>query len=510
VFLDTLSKSVGGDQLEKTAHRANVRSSIISGGFLREMGSQSSLASAITRPSQAIQISQKWNPGSGVVRDSQTPKADVVVALKYAPSDLQNRARMWLRRPNTAFDDLLKSTLRTYTTGDAVFNSNVHVSASEYEERRTKFITQLQRATTSSAPLVELDAALHQAIHPVRPFNVQFSSFPFIGHALQNDVLNVIRPLAGGDGAQDDQQLLRRFFVSDSSIESIQIMSFLNGAHYPFLFSSLLEPIGQRWSRENATQHQRSQFWSKRRARLLGEFIPAPQDHIIALIRGWFTGRLLGLIDVPRNGENRAVRISQPWSLESGAVNFPYPMLTSPTSAGDELFAVLESLSLAYVMVGQENNLHPLRPYISLRDMGRMLLDERMLHYDNANPLIKSWITNGTLSTSFDNRTKDETAIRTGLNSEMHQNLRDVSGGEFNPENRKQALVGLLEQVLSQYSSDAESYWDNVTLNRSSLNNPPYWPSIRTTSDTPDILVTALQSLISGVRNVNTKPVTGV
>jgi hypothetical protein len=139
-----------------------------------------------------------------------------------------------------------------------------------------------------------------------------------------------------------------------------------------------------------------------------------------------------------------------------------------------------------------------------------MLLDERMLQYDSANPLIKNWIANGTLSTSFENRSKDEAAIRSGLGSEMHESLRAVSGSEFNAEARKDALVKLLDEVLEQYSTDAENYWDSVTLNRSSLNNPPYWPSIRTTSDTPDILISALQSLISGIKNVNVKPVTGV
>jgi hypothetical protein len=510
VFIETLSKTIGGDPTRKEEQRAAARLSVISGDFLREMEVEANLNRNLVRPAQAIQISQSWNPGSAVVRDSRSPKADLVVELKFSPADLQQRARMWLRRSNTAFDDLLKSTLRTYTAGNTVFGANIHVDESEYRVRRTKFITQLRRAIDSSAPLVELDSALHQHIHPVRPFKVQFSSFPFNGHELESEIIDTLRPLVSDNGQVIDSEIARKYLVNDGSIESVQLMSFLNGAHYPFLFSSLLEPIGQRWGRDNATPHERGQFWTKRRARLLGEFVPAPQEHIIALIRGWFTGRLLGLIDVPRNGENRPIRIAQPFSLESGAVNFPHPLLTTPTCAGDELFAVLEALSLAYVMVGQQNNLSPLRPYIVLRDMGTMMLDERILRYDQPNPLIISWIKDGKLSSQFGNRTKEESALRDGLQSEMNVELLERAGSDFSPEDRKGAFLKLLDDVTRQYSSDAESYWDSVALNRSSLNSPPYWPSIRTTSETPDILMRALESLVSAIGKVQTSRITGV
>lgn len=510
VFIDTLSKTIGGDPIRKEEHRAAARLSVISGDFLREMEAEANLNRNLVRPAQAIQVSQAWNPGSAVVRDSRSPKADLVVELKFSPSDLQQRARLWVRRSNTAFDDLLKSTLRTYTAGNTVFGANIHVEESEYRARRGKFIAQLQRAIDSSAPLVELDSALHQHIHPVRPFKVQFSSFPFNGHELESEIINKLRPLVSDDGQVVDAEIARKYLVNDASIESIQLMSFLNGAHYPFLFSSLLEPIGQRWSRDNATPHERGQFWTKRRARLLGEFIPAPQEHIIALIRGWFTGRLLGLIDVPRNGESRAIRIAQPFSLETGTVNFPHPLLTTPTCAGDELFAVLEALSLAYVMVGQQNNLSPLRPYIVLRDMGTMMLDERILRYDQPNPLILNWIKDGSISSQFANKTKDERTIQDGLQSKMNDGLLKVSGAGFSPEDRKNAFLKVLEDVTSQYATDAEMYWDSVSLNRSSLNSPPYWPSIRTTAETPDILMRALDGLITAIGKVKTSESTGV
>lgn len=505
VFIDTLAKTVGGDPTQKPLHRADARAAVISGDFLRVMEAAGNNNRNLVRPAQAIQITQPWNPGSAILRNANRPKSDLIVDLKFEPSDFQQRARMWLRRDNTAFENLLKSTLSTYTSGSTVFSANMHVEESEYAERRVKFIAQLQKAIGASAPLVELDIALHQHIHPVRPFKIQFSSFPFNGHALQDEVIKAISPHVKDDGNVDEIESVKKYLVNDGSIESIQIMSFLNGPHYPFLFSSLLEPIGQRWAKNKDTKHEISNFWTKRRARLLGEFIPAPQEHIIAMIRGWFTGRLLGLIDVPRNGRNYPIRISQPWSLESGPISFPDPLLTTPTNAGDELFAVLEALSLAFVMVGQQNNLSPLSPYINLRDMGITKKGEQILRYDTANPLIESWINFGTVKSSFNNKTKSEDALRLGLESKMHTELVKVSESNFSPDERKKAFLAVIDTVKAQYAAEASRYWDLVSLNKSTLNNPPYWPSIRNTSETPDVLIRAIDSLRNGVEQMKTE-----
>jgi hypothetical protein len=232
------------------------------------------------------------------------------------------------------------------------------------------------------------------------------------------------------------------------------------------------------------------------------------------MVRGWFTGRILGLIDVPRNGQNRAVKIAQPWSLDKAPASFPYPMLTTPTEsyAGDELFAVLESLSLAYVMVGQQNNLVPLLPYIVLRDLGTMRDgSERILHYDSANPIIRNWISTGQVSAEFgENKVKNEETMRLGLDSKINERLVTVSGPEHSADARKTALVDLLTDVLKSYGEDGEAYWDSVSLNRSALSHPPYWPAIRNTSDTPDIIVRSIESLLSGIQQVRTRTTLGL
>jgi hypothetical protein len=512
VFLDTLARTVSNAQIEIDAerdHRDIARKDIISGKFLRDMEEYSKAHASSARPAQAIFIGQAWSPGMQFVRDDNRPRNNVHVEVKFGPEDLEKRARMWLRRPNTAFNDLLKSTLRTYTASDAVFGANANVSEVEYQDRRQQFLAQMQKAVQASAPLVAIDSALQANVHAERPFRRQFSQLPFRGHPLESDVVNLLRPFVAADGGVDDL-IVQKYLVNDDSVESVQIISTLNGAHHPILFESLLNPIAQRWNAVKSERGQIAQFWSMRRARVLGEAIPAPQEHIIAMIRGWFTGRILGLIDVARDGQSRATRIAQPWTLDPAPASFPYPFLTPPADghAGDELFAVLEMLSIAYVEVSQANNLLPLRPYIVLRDMGSMRDgSDRLLAYERPNPLITSWITDGKLSSRFNTendepRTKDEAEIRRGLTSEILPGLAEVVHADGMA--RKAAFLRIIDETMESYAANASRYWDRAEQARNALNAPPYWPSIRSTSSDPDLIKRALMSLRLGISEVST------
>jgi hypothetical protein len=472
------------------------------------MEAEASANKDLVRPIQAIQVSQSWVPSVAVLRDTNRPKAAIVVDLKFKPEDLESRAEVWLRREGTAFDDLLSSTLRTYTSGSAVFSGNIHVSEVEYEQRRTRFVGQLRAAIEASAPLVQLDLGLHSTIHPVRELKRQFTKFPFNGHPLQDAVANLIRPQVVGQAGDTNDDQLDSYFVNDASIESVQIMSTLTGAHHPVLFKSLLSPIAQRWNSEKDVQQKRDAFWSKRRARLAGEAIPAPQEHVICMIRGWFTGRILGLIDVPRGGGHRPIMISQPWSIDRAAASFPYPLLSTPTNhAGDELFAVLEALSLALVNVGVVNNTTPLLPYISLREMGAMRDgSQRILAYEQPNPLITSWIESGAIAAENEGNSKNEAALRAGLQSALDSKLASAAD---DPNSRRDVLLGILNSILESYASRRDKYFSDATLSRNLLSAPPLWTSLRTTSQQPDLIARALRQLVDAVAQFGVSSPTG-
>jgi hypothetical protein len=136
---------------------------------------------------------------------------------------------------------------------------------------------------------------------------------------------------------------------------------------------------------------------------------------------------------------------------------------------------------------------------------------ERILHYDSANPIIRNWISTGQVSAEFgENKVKNEETMRLGLDSKINERLVTVSGPEHSADARKTALVDLLTDVLKSYGEDGEAYWDSVSLNRSALSHPPYWPAIRNTSDTPDIIVRSIESLLSGIQQVRTRTTLGL
>jgi hypothetical protein len=95
---------------------------------------------------------------------------------------------------------LLKSTLRSYTSGEGTFKGNVHVPETEYSDRRQQFLSQLTKAIQASAPLIAIDTALQSVVHEERPFRRQFSKLPFNGHPLEGDIINLIRPYVAADG----------------------------------------------------------------------------------------------------------------------------------------------------------------------------------------------------------------------------------------------------------------------------------------------------------------------
>jgi hypothetical protein len=491
VFSDSLALTIGGE--EGTSHQSIARSSVISGDFLRKKMDESDSAKNELSPLKAISIEQSWSPGH-YLGGAKGVKSAAVFNLKFSANDLVDRARKWLKRENTAFCELLSSDLRSYTENQNKAQNNFYVDLAEYKSRQGIFISKLQAALMASSPLVLLDNALLKMMDVPNGIRTQFSKFPFQGHELQKEVETLISPKLGSEGAD-----INKYFVS-SPLESVQVISMFEGAHHPFVIQSLLEPIAEKWGKEKVSPEKIDAFWTKRRARQLGEFIPAPQEHIVAMVRGWFTADLLGLLDCPKSIEKRPVRISQPWSLHQEPASFPDPLLTAPEDHEplDMLAAVLEALSLAYVMVGQSNNLNALRPYIALRDFGMTLGgDKNVLRYANPNPLIATWITEGTVVSKLEGQEKDETALRVGLKSTMRDTLINVS--DSSPVERKSALIGEINRIITEILVAENSYWTEVQTNKNKLNESPYWPTLLNTSNHPRIVINALTSLKTGI-----------
>jgi hypothetical protein len=170
------------------------------------------------------------------------------------------------------------------------------------------------------------------------------------------------------------------------------------------------------------------------------------------MVRGWFTGVLLGLID--RGDGTKAVRIAGPHDTP---VEFPFPFLSGGTGFHDRLPQVLEALGLAYVTVSQENTLNALAAYCALRDLGRSEPGASLYAYHQLHPMLVGWIDSGEVPGAVTDPALEPCLDRT---------------------ERLDHLVDLLDQSLSAYTTDMAGERKKWAMNASALSGPPLWTGI--------------------------------
>jgi hypothetical protein len=138
---------------------------------------------------------------------------------------------------------------------------------------------------------------------------------------------------------------------------------------------------------------QREIYIAEGRARPLDESLPLPTGHLRAMIRGWLTGKILGLIDTG----------TDPWTIvhdplgDSRRVSFPtFHLSGRPRSPLDELPHALESISVAMLDVAATSSLAALDAYRALRDLGMSSPpDGEVLRYPHLSPVLARWIATG-------------------------------------------------------------------------------------------------------------------
>jgi hypothetical protein len=258
--------------------------------------------------------------------------------------------------------------------------------------------------------------------------------------------------------APNPQQLLSE----DTSLTHIDLYSFLPAPHSPLVIRSLMEPIGQAWAPIEAEGSEAaiaiSNFWFYRRTRPLMEFIPAPRPHIHAMVRGWYVGHLLGLIDTSR--QKSAVRIVDPWDENLNRFEFPYPTL-SP-SENDNLATLLESLALAYVRVGVDDNIESLYPYVLLRRLGTSTQGRSLTYWGELNDLCRTWLSDGVVKGS-----RQELMLAPDAASE------DMSAGQ-----RRGFAVQELKSIRDDFAHDYRIWMHETDDNSTRLGQPPLWPGM--------------------------------
>jgi len=460
LFSEMLTEALSEEQLEGA--RRVVRHSVISGDFLRR-------ETKLKHRDQPLCVAaqNKWWPGpsgSGAMHHTRTR---FLVNVNVDIERLEDRARAWLNQTGTEFGRFLKTSLRSYLGAVGMLDSS-DIPEREYERRQGRFAAQLTAAIDAAQPLINLDQGIMGIVHtdsnevPRR----NFSQIPLAGHPITDEVKTRLRSAGVDDGT------LENLLSTDNSVKHFDITTSLAAPHSILVIESLLKPIAQSWAQHAASGHIQT-FWSRRRARTMAEFTPAPQALIHCMVRGWFTGVLLGLID--RGDGTTAVQIAR---SDDNSAAFPHPVLSPGMGDHDRLPQILEALGLAYVKVSEEGTLRPLAAYCALRDLGRSEPGAGLFMYHQLHPSLIRWIDDGEVPGS---------ATTPFLNMGLTPESTKIQ--------RLDHLKHTLEQSLRLYREDLDREQQRWVRNPSTLSGSPLWTGIW------QIICRQLQVLVDATEN---------
>ena len=448
LFVSMLADSVAEDL--KGAVREEVRSKVISGDFLRRQSEQGDLHN----PEEllCVAIDHHWWPGPGATQGRLESPADLGVKVNVDIERLEARARAWLRLTGSVFGDFLSMSLRSYLGATGLMDAG-KTSQKEYDQRVKRFLAQLDAAMGAAQPLINIDAGLMPTVHPNNSQEPDraFSQLPFSGHPIEKEV----RVKLSASGVNDS--VVENLFSTDDSIKHVDITTSLNAPHSVLVIQSLLDPIARSWG-EYRMGGRIQTFWSRRRARPMVEFIPASQALIGCMVRGWFTGLLLGLID--RGDGRTAVKIARD---NDNPAEFPFPYLSPGSIPLDHLPLILEALGLAYVTVSQQTSLAPLGAYCALRDLGRSGPTAGLVEYESLHSALEDWIANGSVEGGI-----------TGTFLEPNPGDDPVD----QPARRVAAIREKIKTIKEDYLTDIEKERSRWRKSPSSLSGPPQWTGL--------------------------------
>ena len=376
-----------------------------------------------------------WHPGSG-------RQAAFEVAL--SPEVIRGRCSSWLVSDTSVG-------IGAYLT-EPLSERLTNASPDEVAHFVSRFRVALER----SAPLVEVSSRVLTEVHGIaKPEIIRtMSTIPLPvtpGQEAYDRISDLLRTFGMEDG-----EIVDRFRTGEgeSGSADIEVSTFMRGYH-PVVFSSLVTPIAAA-AREQLGKGDRG-FWMMRRARPLDQFVPLSESRIEQLARGWYVGRLLGMItftDVEIFGQaSVSASISRG---SSGPIPLPAVTLGRPPVSQRDVFAsVLESYPLAEVLY-------------AAGDPGALLPYERLLELGLGNEF-KDWIRTGELPFG-------------------------VSPGGQDPESRANTLMSKLKDVRSKVEE----------VNAEYLPRADEWSQPPMTWELVNVLLVAIDSLIDIVGGVQT------
>ena len=259
------------------------------------------------------------------------PGQQISININDDLEQLTERIDSWLMRPATEMLYVLTEGLGSYLMDK---HHKTGAAIADHQQRLATFRQKLTLALMQSRPLVEIDLVMNATVHP-QPLKyvLNIQGFPFgKGHPAREESEQVIQ------GFLNDARDVDWAFSSGDA-ESVLITNFLEYPVNPSVITSFTQPLHKAVG-AYTPELLRSSFWQWRRARVLENFVPLPDELRVAAIRGFAISRILGAMTALPVGQNKI-------ATEKGVFNFPTNLLTE-TNKNNILPALLEAMVLTF------------------------------------------------------------------------------------------------------------------------------------------------------------------
>lgn len=333
-----------------------------------------------------------WVPAVSSLHLSLGSPRPAQFTVSMSAEDVLERATEWVQRPGRPIGQYVSESLGDYLDPEAA-----GVDPSEHARRMQGFTGMLVATIKAARPLVDINPGVLSEVHNQKtvPTTTTFTGIPF--HEASPAALalkEVLTPMGSDlwDRAKDA--------LTDHDESHVDVFSFSARAYEPAVFDSVVQPIGAQWNEVRHSAHGRSEFWRYRRARPLPEFVPLATGVRLAMIRGWFTARLLGQTKAALDRPTEIWVPSGP-GVAAGFARFPYPLLGGDLHEGYDLLPmILKTMPLALVEVNLGNRT-AMTGYSRLRDLGRDPRNDagRFDEYRNLNSELEDWLMRGVVTT---------------------------------------------------------------------------------------------------------------
>jgi len=334
VFLNLVAATLTKDEKKDVGPQEFAMRNIISGGF--RSASMTPTPRSVRRDLEGLSEGEErpWKPS--VAGGDGSP---LRFTAHFRQNDLISRAEEWLVQPG-AFRDHLDESLADYLAERDATESPI----ANHQQRLATFEAKFTAALASAAPLIDVDMSLYATTHPSELVPVPIiEPLPFPkGHPARETAENILVrewQKRGTDGSASAPVLGNSFTSESEGVSSVGIVSYFACPVHPVVFKSVTRPI-------DARLHQgRAEFWLWRRTRRLSEFVPVSSSARRAMARGWYTARVLGMLEtVDPQAPFRILSESGEW------LEFPHPPLGGFVSrTALPLAAILESLPLSWL-----------------------------------------------------------------------------------------------------------------------------------------------------------------